>query len=74
MYFLAPLVFSNNNTCKDNLQWVSMDAFAKCHPAVATYFCSPISKIFGVFKEGPLTKNGPIDFAKNWAIQMKKSN
>jgi hypothetical protein len=27
-----------------------------------------------VFKEGPLTKNGPIDFAQSWAIHMKKSN
>jgi hypothetical protein len=26
------------------------------------------------FKEGPLTKNGPIDFAQIWAIHMKKSN
>jgi len=26
------------------------------------------------FKEGPLTKNGPIDFAQSWAIHMKKSN
>jgi hypothetical protein len=25
-------------------------------------------------KEGPLTKNGPIDFAQSWAIHMKKSN
>jgi hypothetical protein len=25
-------------------------------------------------KEGPLTKNGPIDFAHSWAIHMKKSN
>jgi len=24
-------------------------------------------------KEGPLTKNGPIDFAQSWAIHMKKS-
>jgi len=22
-------------------------------------------------KEGPLTKNGPIDFAQSWAIHMK---
>jgi hypothetical protein len=22
-------------------------------------------------KEGPLTKNGPIDFAESWAIHMK---
>jgi hypothetical protein len=26
------------------------------------------------FKEGPLTKNGPIDFAQSWEIHMKKSN
>jgi hypothetical protein len=27
-----------------------------------------------LLKEGPLTKNGPIDFAQNWAILTKKSN
>jgi hypothetical protein len=27
-----------------------------------------------MLKEGPLTKNGPIDFAQSWAILMKKSN
>jgi hypothetical protein len=27
-----------------------------------------------LIKEGPLTKNGPIDFAQSWAIHMKKSN
>jgi hypothetical protein len=27
-----------------------------------------------IVKEGPLTKNGPIDFAQSWAIHMKKSN
>jgi hypothetical protein len=26
-----------------------------------------------VFKEGPLTKNCPIDFVQNWAIYLKKS-
>jgi hypothetical protein len=26
------------------------------------------------YKEGPLTKNGPINFAQSWAIYMKKSN
>jgi hypothetical protein len=25
-------------------------------------------------KEGPLTKNGPVDFAQSWAIYMRKSN
>jgi hypothetical protein len=25
------------------------------------------------FKEGPLTKNGSMDFAQSWAIHMKKS-
>jgi hypothetical protein len=25
-------------------------------------------------KEGPLTKNGPIDFSQSWAIHMKKSD
>jgi len=25
-------------------------------------------------KEGPLTKNGPIDFAQSWTIYLKKSN
>ena len=24
------------------------------------------------FKEGPLTKNGPIDLAQSWEIHMKK--
>jgi hypothetical protein len=27
-----------------------------------------------LLKEGPLTKNGPIDFAQSWAIHVKKSN
>jgi len=27
-----------------------------------------------LLKEGPLTKNGPIDFAQSWAIHMKISN
>jgi hypothetical protein len=26
------------------------------------------------FKEGPLTKNGPIELTQSWAIHMKKSN
>jgi hypothetical protein len=29
---------------------------------------------FFAFKEGPLTKNSPINFAQSWAIHMKKSN
>jgi hypothetical protein len=34
-----------------------------------------IQLINGKFlKEGPLTKNGPIDFAQSWAIHTKKSN
>ena len=31
-------------------------------------------RVFCLFKEGPLTKNGLIDFAQSWAIFMKKSN
>jgi hypothetical protein len=33
-----------------------------------TYF------LISAFRKGPLTKNGPIDFAQSWAIHMKKSN
>jgi hypothetical protein len=27
-----------------------------------------------LIKEGPVAKNGPIDFAQNWAIFLNKSN
>jgi hypothetical protein len=32
------------------------------------------ARVIIFIKEGPLTKNGPIDFAQSWAIHMKKSN
>jgi len=33
-----------------------------------------LAEIKWKFKRGPLTKNGPIDFAQSWAIYLKKSN
>ena len=33
-----------------------------------------LAEIKWKFKEGPLTKNGPIDFAQSWALYLKKSN
>jgi hypothetical protein len=37
-------------------------------------FVSKLYEKIGLPKEGPLTKNCPIDFAQSWAVYLKKYN
>jgi hypothetical protein len=64
------MIKNRMQTCTYSLLITDDPKVKKTTQNMAVYF-KPLKILF---KEGPLTKNGPIDFAQSWAIHMKKSN
>jgi len=59
---------------KERVQWFLLHTFMLMQKFSICMLQNVLTRGAVHFKEGPLTKNGPIDFAQSWAIHMKKFN